>query len=130
MHSDEDLLDQVEVGPSGVPIAYGLDGGPVTTRQAAELFSNLDRRTLHSTEIVLPSKAPAVVRTLCLVFDHCAATEMVPESHVPQVFASACYDDRGRLLKALWTYGSPEEAKAAHPEAVDEFLSGRARAAA
>ncbi|MFC9505444.1 hypothetical protein [Streptomyces sp. NPDC057002] len=126
----EDVLDKVEVGPSGLPFTYGLDGKPVTLRVAAELYEDFERRVLYTTPVTLPDGRPAIVRTLCLVFDDEAATEMVPEDHVPQVFASAAYHPTGWCLHRLWTYGSPEEAKAAHPEAVEEFTSGRARVAA
>ncbi|MFE2539013.1 hypothetical protein [Actinacidiphila glaucinigra] len=127
----EDTLDRVEVGPSGVPYAYGMNGRPITTRQAAFLLGDLNRRTLHWTPVRLPGGVPAEVRTVCSVFDDDAATEHVPQGYVPQVFASNLYTPapESRFLVQLWTYGSPAEANAGHREAVEEFLSGRARAA-
>ncbi|MEV5264788.1 hypothetical protein [Streptomyces werraensis] len=104
----------------------------MTVREAAVLYENLDSRTLHQTEITLPTGTPALVRTLCLVFDDDAATrDDLTEDHVPQVFASAVYwgEDYREFVQPLWTYGSPEEAQAAHREAVEEFRSGRARVA-
>lgn len=125
----EDILDRVEIGPSGLPFTYGLDGKPVTVRDAAVLYENLDSRTLHQDEITLPSGLPALVRTLCLVFDDDAATrDDLTTEHTPQVFASACYFGQNHeCVVPLWTYGSPQEANACHPEAVEEFRSGRAR---
>jgi hypothetical protein len=114
-------------GPGGEPIAYGLTGEPITAREAVELSEDLDRCTLRWTPIRLPSGEPAVVRTVFRVFDEEARQGFVPEGHEPQLYASALYtaDAEPREVKQLWTYGSFDEAKAAHPEATDEFQSGR-----
>lgn len=125
------FLDKIEAGPSGLPFAYGLNAEPLTTRAAAELFDDMTRRTLHTTLITLPDGAPAIVRTICLVFDECLATcsaAELPANYVPQVFGSAVYsaEPHSQFLRALWTYGLPAEAKAGHAEAVEEFKSGRA----
>ncbi|WP_274032589.1 hypothetical protein [Streptomyces sp. MMBL 11-1] len=135
MKQTDDLLDRIDMGPAGRPFAFGLDAEPLTTRAAAELFEDMNARTVHKTDVVLPNGRPAVVRTICLVFDDllatCVASEL-PADYVPQVFGSALYaaDDPGHLLGTLWTYGLPAEAKAGHGEAVEEFASGRARVAA
>jgi hypothetical protein len=127
---DDEVLDRIATGPSGQAIAFGE---PVTIREAADLFEDLDSRTLYSEKIVLPSGTPALVRTLCLILDDDAATRAdLGAGHVPQ-FASACYwggADLRECVVPLWTYGSSAEAKAGHREAVEEFRSGRARVAA
>lgn len=127
----DNFMDTVETGPAGLPFAYGLDAEPLTTRAAAALFEDLARRTLHTTVITLPDGRPAIVRTICLVFEDrlatCVADEL-PDNYVPQIFGSAVYsgEPHGSFLRALWTYGLPAEAKAGHAEAVEEFKSGRA----
>ncbi|MFE4527140.1 hypothetical protein ACFRMO_08070 [Streptomyces anulatus] len=134
MEQIDDQLDSIAEGPAGLPYAYGLNAEPITLRAATELYENLDARTLHRTELRLPDGREAVVRTICLVFEHrlatCAAAEL-PPGYLPQVFGSALYlaDERQRFLGALWTYGLPAEARAGHAEAVDEYASGRASVA-
>ncbi|MFI7083913.1 hypothetical protein ACIBUR_09935 [Streptomyces anulatus] len=135
MKQTDDPLNKIEMGPAGRPFAFGLDAEPLTMRAAADLFEDMTARTVHKSDVVLPDGRPASVRTLCLVFDDllatCVASEL-PADYVPQIFGSALYsaDDPGHLLRTLWTYGLPAEAKAGHAEAVEEFASGRARVAA
>lgn len=130
--------DQIPRGPGGDPVTFGLDGTPITTRAAITLSEDTDHCTLVWTPIRLPESAgalagsEAVVRTLFIVFDDEASKGPVPEGHVPQLYASDLYTagPEGRFVRRLWTYGSADEAKAGHPEAVAEFQSGRARAIA
>lgn len=129
----EKVADYIQIGASGRPFAFGMDGRPASLDDAAELHADMERRTLRKTEITLPGGVPAVVRTLCLVYDHdlaVCAPHALPAGYVPEVFASAVYwggDDLKQFFQPLWTYHTPEEAMAAHCEAVDEFVSGRAR---
>lgn len=97
--------------------------------EALELLEDLDVRTLFKSEVRLPGGRPAVVRTVLTVFDDAASRAAVPAGHVPQIYASILYspEPENRYLRSLWTYGSPAEAKAGHPEAAHEFASGRAR---
>jgi len=129
--------------PDGTPLAFGLDGEPITAAAAVELSEDLDRCTMYWTPIDLPDGRQVEVRTVFTVFDEDAQKGPVPESHIPQLYFSAVYPsgpdpkrrplpldipgvERGPLYR-LWTYGSLDEAKAGHPEAVEEFISGRAR---
>ena len=121
--------NQIPRGPGDDPLTYGLDGKPITMGEAIELLEDLEKRSLRSTPITLPSGKPAVVRTVLTVFDDEASRGEVPEGHIPQVYASILYspEPENRFIHALWTYGSPQEAAAGHAEAVDEFTSGRTR---
>ncbi|MFV0135534.1 hypothetical protein ACLGIH_20320 [Streptomyces sp. HMX87] len=123
----EQDMDAVPRGPGGDPIAFNLQGEPITTREAIELAEDLDRCTLVWTPIRLPSGRPAVVRTVFQVFDDEASRGPVPEGHVPQLYASVLYTagPEPRFVKRLWTYGSEAEARSGHPEATAEFQSGR-----
>lgn len=122
----------VPLGPDGDPLTFGIDGTPITLATALELLEDLEARTLHVTVVTLPSGTEAEVRTVLKVFDDDASRGPVPEGHVPQIYASVLYSPspENRHLHALWTYGSREEAKTCHMEAVDEFVSGRTRVAA
>ena len=121
--------NQIPRGPGDDPLTFGVDGKPITLRDALELLEDLERRTLRKTPVTLPSGSPAVVRTVLTVFDDEASRGPVPRDHTPQIYASVLYsqEPENRYMQALWMYGSPEEAKAGHPEAVDEFVSGRTR---
>jgi hypothetical protein len=104
-----------------------MDGKPITQREALELLEDLERRTLRTTPVKLPSGRRAEVRTVCMIFDDLAAQQAVPDGHVPQIFGSVLYspEPESLYIVGLWTYGSAAEAKARHPEAVAEFESGR-----
>lgn len=131
----------IPYGPDGTPLAFGLDGEPITAREAVELSEDLDRCTMYWTPITLPDGRRVEVRTVFTVFDEEAQKGAVPKGHVPQLYASVVYtaDARNRPLRLdlpdpekrpvyrLWTYGSLDEAKAGHPEAVYEFASGLTR---
>ncbi|WP_329271868.1 hypothetical protein [Streptomyces sp. NBC_01451] len=119
--------DMIPRGPGGTPLAFNLQGEPISVREAIELADNLDHCTLLWTPVTLASGRLAIVRTLFRVFDDEASQRAVPEGHVPQLYASVLFTPapENRFLKRLWTYGSPAEAHAGHPEAVIEFQSGR-----
>lgn len=120
--------DSIPRRPDGRPVAFNLEGEPIPLREAIELADDLDRCTLVWTPLTLPSGRPAVLRTIFRVFDDEAPDGPVPAGHEPQLYASVLYtaDPEPRFLKRLWTYASAAEANAAHPEAVEEFRSGRA----
>ncbi|WP_369042270.1 hypothetical protein [Streptomyces sp. Midd1] len=119
--------DTIPRGPGGSPLAFNLQGEPIPLREALELSDDLDRCTMVWTPITTASGRPAIVRTIFRVFDDEASQREVPTSHVPQLYASVLFTPApaNRFLTRLWTYGSLDEAKAGHPEAVYEFLSGR-----
>lgn len=121
--------NRIPLGPGDDPLTYGLDGKPTTLHEALELLEDLDARTLCASSITLPSGQPAVVRTVLKVFDDDASRGPVPDDHVPQIYASILFspEPENRYIHALWTYGSADDAKAGHPDAVDEFTSGRTR---
>ncbi|MEU1552181.1 hypothetical protein ABZ517_05590 [Streptomyces scabiei] len=122
--------DTIPRGPGGDPLAFNLQGEPISLREALELSDDLERCTLFWSPITLPSGRPAIVRTLFRVFDDEASHGPVPEGRVPQMYASVVFTPapENRFLARLWTYGSREEAHAAHPEATYEFQSGNAGA--
>jgi hypothetical protein len=124
----ENYGESVGLGPSGVPYAYGIHGEPLTVNEAALLTADFEGRTMAKTDVVLPDGSPAVVRTMCVVYDQPLATSEVPKGYRPRAWGSALYgpEPENEFLAGLWEYDSPEEARAAHPEAVDEFRSGRA----
>ncbi|MGW3153753.1 hypothetical protein [Streptomyces sp. NPDC001089] len=121
--------DMIPVGPGGDPLTYGIDGNPISLHRALNLLEDIDARTLVATSISLPGGQPCVVRSVLTVFDDAASRGPVPAGHVPQIYASIAFspEPENRLLHVLWTYGSAAEAEAGHPEAVDEFASGRTR---
>ncbi|AZM47838.1 hypothetical protein DMB38_20425 [Streptomyces sp. WAC 06738] len=130
-------------GPDGTPLAFDLDGQAITARAAVELSEDLDRCTMYWTPTTLADGRQVEVRTVFTVFDEEAQKGPVPEGHVPHLYASSVYppnpDPKCRPLPLdipgtgeppvyrLWVYGSLDEAKAGHPEAVEEVISGRAR---
>lgn len=119
--------DMIPRGPGGTPLAFNLQGEPISLREALELADDLDRCTLFWSPITLQSGRPAVVRTIFRVFDDEASQREVPDDHVPQLYASVLFTPapENRFLKRLWTYGSKDEAFVGHSEATSEFQSGR-----
>ena len=128
-------------GPDGAPLAFGLNGEPITAAAAVELSEDLERCTMYWTPVNLPDGRPAMVRTIFTVFDEEAQRGPVPAGHVPHLYATAVYtadaenrplaldvpNREGRRVFRLWTYGSLDEAKTGHPEAVYEIAQGLTR---
>ncbi|WNI17660.1 hypothetical protein [Actinacidiphila sp. ITFR-21] len=122
-----DPLCVVSLGPSGVPCTYGLDGQPVTLREATWLMAGVERRTLYSSSLRLATGEWVTVRTLGLVFDPDAATEMVvAEGYRPPVWGTALYTPapQNALLEVLCTYSDPDEAVREHKEAMSMIAVG------
>lgn len=120
-------LDAVSLGPSGVPCTYGLDGRPATLRKAAWLMESIERRTLHKSELRLATGEMVTVRTLGLIFDPDAATELVvADGYRPPVWGTALYTPapENALLEVLCTYTDPDEAVHEHKEALSMVVVG------
>lgn len=122
-----DHLDVVSLGPSGVPCSYGLDGRPVTLREATWLLDGVERRTLHKSDLRLATGELVTVRTLGLIFDPDAATDMVvAEGYRPPVWGTALYTPapENALLEVLCTYSDPDEAVREHKDALSMVVVG------
>lgn len=112
---------------AGNPIAFDLQGRPISACEAVELSEDIDRCTVIWTPVTLPSGTAAVVRTLYLVIDERASRGPVPEDYEPQLYASDLYtaEVQPRFVWRLCTYASLSLAAAGHPRAVEEFVTGR-----
>ncbi|WP_326745338.1 hypothetical protein [Streptomyces sp. NBC_01760] len=122
-----DYLNAVSVGPSGVPCTYGIDGRPATLRDAAWLMESVERRTLHKTDLHLATGELVTVRTIALVFDPDAATDMVvAEGYKPPVWSTALYTPapENALLEVLCNYDDPDQAVQEHKEAMSMVVVG------
>ncbi|MET8342493.1 hypothetical protein [Streptomyces microflavus] len=122
-----EYLSVVSLGPSGVPFTYGLDGRPVTLGEAAQLLESIEQRTLHKSDLRLATGELVTVRTLGLVFDPDAATDMVvAEGYRPPVWGTALYSPapENALLEVLCTYRDPDEAVREHKEALGMIAVG------
>ncbi|MET9360419.1 hypothetical protein ABZX93_05870 [Streptomyces sp. NPDC006632] len=126
-------LNVVALGPSGVPCTYGLDGRPATPREATWLMEDVERRTLHKSDLRLATGEWVTVRTVALVFDPDAATDMVvSEGYRPPVWATSLYTPApdNALLDVLCTYDDPDEAVREHRAALSMIAVGTNEAGA
>ncbi|MFJ4739109.1 hypothetical protein [Streptomyces sp. NPDC088775] len=122
-----DNLDVVSLGPSGVPCTYGLDGRPATLREASLLMDSVELRTLHKSDLRLATGELVTVRTVALVFDPDAATDMVvAEGYKPPVWGTALYTPapENAVLEVLCNYDDPAKAVREHKAALSVIAVG------
>jgi hypothetical protein len=90
-------------------------------------MGSIERRTLHKTDLRLATGELVTVRTVALVFDPDAATDMVvAKGYKPPVWGTALYTPapENAVLEVLCNYDDAEEAVREHKKALSMIAVG------
>lgn len=111
----------------GLLFAYGADGSPVSRQEAVGLLADVELRTVHKTDFRLATGERVTMRTLAMVFDPDAWSELVASPHYrPKLWGTALYTPlpENALLEVLCTYDDRETAVKEHKLALSMLAIG------